>query len=134
MASHMAGSQRNVPRLEGKASTFPRSINVGDCVEFLTSFLEQHVRESPCLNKIWTKKMLHKIGTEIQVLPPRNQSIIKNGDEDIISNWKSYVEALIKELRIVQSRGFHVRNSGVYVLTDTPYALILEMVAEMVVG
>ena len=78
--------------------------------------------------------MLHKIAKKIRVLPPRNQSIIKNGDEDIISNWKSYVEALIKELRIVQSRCFHVPNSGVYVLTDTPYALILEMVAEMVVG
>jgi hypothetical protein len=38
---------------------------------------------------------------------------------------------LIEELRIVQSRGFHVRNSGVYVLTNTPYALILQTVAEM---
>ena len=130
----MVGSQRNVPRLDGEDVTLPPSINVGDCVEFLTSFLEQHVCESPCQNKIWTKKMLHKIAKELQVLPPRNQSIIKNDDEDIISNWKSYVEALIKELRIVQSRGFHVCNSGVYVLTNTPYALILEMVAEMVVG
>ena len=78
--------------------------------------------------------MLHMIGKEIQVLPPRNQSIIKNDDEDIISNWKSYVEALIKELRIVQSRGFYVCNSGVYVLTNMPYALILAVVAEMVVG
>ena len=130
----MASSQRNVARLEGEASTLPCSIHVGDCVEFLTSFLEQHVHESPCLNKSWTKKMLHMIGKEIQVLPPRNQSIIKNDDEDIISNWNSYVEALIKELRIVQSRGFYVCNSGVYVLTNTPYALILEVVAEMVVG
>ena len=78
--------------------------------------------------------MLHKIGKEIQVLPPRNQSIIKNDDEDIISNWKSYVEALIKELRIMQSKGFHVCISGVYVLTNTPYALFLEMVVEIVVG
>jgi hypothetical protein len=130
----MAGAQRNVPRLEGEAHTFPRSMNVGDCVEFLTSFLEHYVRESPCLDKIWTKKMLHKIAKEIQVLPPRNQSIIKNGDEDIISNWKSYVEALIKELRIVQSSGSHVCNLGVYVVTNTPYTLVLEMVAEMVVG
>ena len=129
----MTGSQGNVPRLEGEVVTLPHSINVDDCVDFLTSFLEQHLRESPCQNKIWTKKMLHKIGKEIQVLPPSNQSIIKNDDEDIESNWKFYVEALIKELRIVQSRGFHVRNLGVYVLTNTPYALILEMVAKMVV-
>ena len=81
---------------------------------------------------MWMKKMLPLIGKEIQVLPPGNQSIIKNDDEDIISNWKSYVKELIKELRIVQSRGFHVRNAGVYVLTNTPYALILEMVAEMI--
>ena len=129
----MTGSQGNVPMLEGEVVTLPHTINVDDGVDFLTSFLEQHVRESPCHNKIWTKKMLHKIGKEIQVLPPRNQSIIKNDDEDIEANWKFYVEALIKELRIVQSRGFHVRNLGVYVLTNTPYALILEMVAEMVV-
>jgi hypothetical protein len=127
----VAGAQRNVPRLEEEAITLPPSINVGDCVEFLTSFLQQHGRDSPCQNKIWTKKMLRKIGKEIQVLPPRNKSIIKNDDEDIMSNWKSYVKALIEELRIVQSRGFHVRNSGVYVLTNTPYALILEMVAKM---
>ena len=75
--------------------------------------------------------MLRKIGKEIQVLPPRNESILKNGDEDIISNWKCYVKALIEELRIVQSRGFNVRNSGVYVVTNTPYDLILEMVAEI---
>jgi hypothetical protein len=127
----VAGAQRNVPRLEGEAITLPCSINVGDCVEFLTSFLQQHARESLCQNKIWTKKMLHKIAKELQVLTPRNNSIIKNDDEDIISNWKCYVKALIEELRIVQSKGFHVRNSGVYVLTNTPYALILEMVAEM---
>jgi hypothetical protein len=127
----VAGAQRIVPRLEEEAITLPLSINVGDCVEFLMSFLQQHARESPCQNKLWTKEMLHKIAKEIQVLTPRNNSIIKNDDEDIISNWKSYVKALIEELRIVQSRGFHVRNSGVYVLTNTPYALILEMVAEM---
>jgi hypothetical protein len=127
----VAGAKKNVPRLEGEAITLPHSINVGDCIEFLTSFLEQHAREPPCHNKIWTKEMLHMIGKEIQVLPPRYKSIIKNDDEDIISNWKSYVEALIKELRIVQSIDVHVRNSGVYVLTNTPYALILEMVAEM---
>jgi hypothetical protein len=127
----VAGAQRNMPRLEEEAITLPLSINVGDCVEFLTSFLEQHARESPFQNKNLTKKMLHKIAKEIQVLPPKNKSIIKNDDEDIISNWKSFVKALIEELRIVQSKGFHVRNSGVYVLTNTPYALILEMVAEM---
>jgi hypothetical protein len=127
----VAGAQRNVPRLQGEAITLPCSITVGDCVEFLTSFLQQHARESPCQNKIWTKKMLHKIAKELQVLTPRNNSIIKNDDEDIISNWKCYVKALIKELRIVQSTCFHVCNSGVYVLTNTPYALILEMMAGM---
>jgi hypothetical protein len=122
----VAGAQGNVPRLEGEATTLPHSMNGGDCVEILTSLLE-----FPCQNKMWMKKMLPLIAKEIQVLPPRNKSIIKNDDEDIMSNWKSYVKALIEELRIVQSRGFHVRNSGVYVLTNTPYALILEMVAEM---
>ena len=122
----MIGSQENVPRFEGEAATLPHSMNGGDVVEILTSLLE-----FPCQKKMWMKKMLPLIGKKIQVLPPRNQSIIKNDDEDIISNWKSYVEELIKELRIVHSRSFHVRNSGVYVLTNTPYALILEMVAEM---
>jgi hypothetical protein len=115
-----------VPRFEGEVATLPHSMNGGDCAEILTSLLE-----FPCQNKMWMKEMLPLIGKKIQVLPPRNKSIIKNDDEDIISNWKFYVKELIKELRIVQSRGFHVRNLGVYVLTNTPYALILEVVADM---
>jgi len=118
--------QGNAPRFKGEAATLPHSMNGGDCAEILTSLLE-----FPCQNKMWMKKMLPLIGKKIQVLPPRNKSIIKNDDEDIISNWKCYVKALIEELRIVQSTCFHVCNSGVYVLTNTPYALILEMVAKM---
>ena len=77
--------------------------------------------------------MLEKIAQEMQVLPPSNPSLIDNDDEDIMSNWMFYVEELIKKLKVVQSRGFHVCNSGVYVLTNTPYALILQLVAEMVI-
>jgi hypothetical protein len=129
----VAGSRRNVPRLNEDV-TLQDSINVAECVEFLMRFLKQHALESPCYNKIWTKKMLEKIAKEMQVLPPGNPSLIDNDDEDIMSNWMFYVKELIKELKVVQSGGFHVCNSGVYVLTNTPYALILQIVAEMVIG
>ena len=44
------------------------------------------------------------------------------------------MEELIKELKVVQSGGFCVCNSRVYVLTKTPYALMLQLVDEMVIG
>ena len=78
--------------------------------------------------------MLKKIAKEMQVLPPGNPSLINNDDDDIMSNWLFYVEELIKELKVVQSGDFHVCNSGVYVLTNTPYALILQLVAESIIS
>ena len=51
--------------------------------------------------------MLQKIVKEVQVLPNGNHSSIENGDEDIMSTWKSYVQDLIKELEVVQRGGLH---------------------------
>ena len=101
MAWPVVGSQGIVPRHKGEVVTLPHSMNGGQCVEILTRLLE-----FPCQKKMWMKKMLPLIGEKIQVLPPRHQWIIKNDDEDIIFNWKSYVNELIKELRIVQSTCF----------------------------
>ena len=129
----MAGSRWIVPRFNEDIS-LQYSINVVDCVEFLMKFLKQHAHESPCYNKIWTKTMLEKITKEMGVLPPGNPSLIDNDDEDIMSNWMFYVEELIKELKVLQSGGFHVCNSGVYVLSNTPYALILQITAGRVIG
>ena len=97
----MTASQRNVPKLDGDV-TLPHSINVDECVKFSTRFLEQHALGSQtCHDKIWTKKMLWKIAKEVQVLPNENHSIIENDDESIMFTWKSYVEDLIKELKVV---------------------------------
>jgi hypothetical protein len=133
----MAGSQRYQTIPKEEVATLPDSINVVDVVEFLVCFLEQGIPKSPSpsWNKIWVKKMFHKIAQEIKVLCPGNPSIMRDDDLDILSNWKSYVEELIKELRIVQRRcSLDIRNSGLYVYTKTPYALILEMIAENLIG
>jgi hypothetical protein len=76
-------------------------------VIFLKRFLEQHALEShTCHGKIWAKRMLRKIVKEVQVLPNGNHSSVENGDEDIMSTWKSYVQDLIKELEVVQEGRF----------------------------
>ena len=69
----------------------------------------------------------------VQVLPNGNHLSIENGDEDIMSTWKSYVQDLIKELEVVQRGGLHAYNSGLYVLTMTPYNRVLEKVVDIVV-
>lgn len=71
--------------------------------------------------------MLYKITKKVRILPNENHSIIEDDDEDIMSNWKSYVEELIKEMRVVHNGGSHGCKLGAYVLTTIPYALILEM-------
>ena len=60
------------------------------------------------------KKILQKIVIiKVQVLPNGNYSIIENDDEEIISNWKSYVKELIKKSKVVQSGSLHAHNHGV---------------------
>lgn len=59
--------------------------------------------------------------------------MIENGDEDMMSTWKSYVKDLIKELEVVQRGGLHAYKFGLYVLTKTPYSLVLEMVVDIVI-
>lgn len=133
----MAGSQRYQAIHEEEVARLPDSINVVDVVEFLVRFLRQEIPKSPSpsWNKIWVKKMFHKIAQEIKVLCPGHPSIMRNDDVDILSNWKSYVKELIKELRVVQRRcSLDIRNSGLYVYTKTPYGLILEMIAENLIG
>ena len=61
------------------------------------------------------------------------QNSYENDVVDIMSNWKSDLKELIKELKVVQSAGLYAYDSGLYVLTNTPYNLILDMVAEKVV-
>jgi hypothetical protein len=92
--------QKNVPRLD-EDFTLPDSVKVDVCVKFLESFFEHHVFGFPSHDQIWTKKILQKIAIEVQVLPNGNCSIIENDNEDIMSNWKSYVKEIIKELKVV---------------------------------
>jgi hypothetical protein len=105
---------------------------------FLCVFLSKGYQNLPLQagTKFGSRKCsIYKIAQEIKVLCPGHPSIMRDDDLDILSNWKSYVEELIKELRIVQRRcSLDIRNSGLYVYTKTPYALILEMIAENLIG
>lgn len=93
-------------------------------------FLE---KEKCCLletqNKAQKKRILLRLVRDLNVLQPPNPSILGPDFQFEIDQWRYILSELIAEMRTIKSSKA-IHNSGVWVLTSTPYKDILEMVAE----
>lgn len=121
--------------LQERIVTLPPEISADHYLEFLDkegpSLLDHSGNTEHMLSK--KSKILFKLAQEIQVLTPPNPSIL--GRDFHISHWRRYknhiLDTLKNEMRLVCSRcSSDVSSSGVYVLSLTPFPLILELIAE----
>ena len=115
--------------LEGE-STLPVVVCDSDYLEFL------EMEKSGLLatqTEAQKKRILLRLAQDLKVHQPANPPIC--GPVIDISKWRYILDELIKELRtVVRTCSLEVRNSGVYVLTSTPYCLFLKLLANLKSG
>ena len=117
--------------LQETIDTLPPVISADHYLEFLDiegpSLLDHTQNTDQMLSK--KSKILFKLAQDLKVLKPPNLSIL--GPDFDIKHWgrqKHRILTQLKhEMRLVRSRGI---SSGVYVLSLTPFQLILELMAE----
>jgi hypothetical protein len=116
------------PLLSEGESTLPVVVSHSDYLEFLE---KERSGLLATQNKAQKKRILLRLAQDLKVLPPANPSIC--GPELDISKWRYILDELIMELRtVVRTCSLEVRNSGVYVLTSTPYSLFLKLLANLI--
>lgn len=112
--------------LEGEC-TLPVVVSDIDYLEFLE---KERSGLLATQNKAQKRRILLRLAQDLKVLQPANPSIC--GPELDISKWRYILDKLIMELRTVaRTCSLEVRNSGVYVLTSTPYSLFLKLLANL---
>lgn len=105
-----------------------------------TEWIEFLMKKGPAIlradyprNGARNSKILRKLGGEIAVLPPGDDSSDDPGDWRDKARWRRYLGALVAEMLTVQSScsSEMVRKSPhVFVLSTFPYAALLELMAQ----
>ena len=112
----------------------PEKVSLAEWIEYLVKKGPAILTASP-KNPGQTSRILRKLSSEIEVLPPGNDAE-DLGDWRDRSQWRRQLSALVAELVMVEEGcSSEVCDAGVFVLTTFEYPALLEMLAlELLTG